>query len=45
MIHFVKFRDIDHIHDSEELDSQQDLREFTGKIDDMIRKGAILRDS
>ena len=41
IIHQIRFKDTKHLHDSEEVDSEEDKRAFVGKAVDMIRKGAI----
>ena len=41
VIHGIRFIDKKHLHDSEEIDSSEDRRPFTGKTTDIIRKGAI----
>lgn len=41
IIHQIRFKDTNHLHDNEEVDTEDDKRAFTGKAVDMIRKGAI----
>lgn len=41
LLHEIRFIDKNHLHDSEEIDSSDDMRPFTGKAKDVIRKGAI----
>lgn len=43
VIHEVRLIDVKHLHDSEEINSKEDLKPFTGKAHDVIRKGAILK--
>ena len=43
VLHEIRFRDIKHVHDSEEIDSSADKKIFTGKPKDMVRKGAIAK--
>lgn len=41
VVHEIRLIDVKHLHDGEEVDSTQDLKPFTGKAHDVIRKGAI----
>ena len=41
IIHQIRFKDTNHLHDNEEVDTEDDKRAFTGKAVDQIRKGAI----
>jgi hypothetical protein len=43
VIHEIRLIDVKHLHDSEEVNSMEDLKPFTGKAHDVIRKGAILK--
>jgi hypothetical protein len=43
VIHGIRFIDVKHLHDSEEINSKDDLKPFAGKPNDVIRKGAILK--
>lgn len=43
VIHEIRLIDVRHLHDSEEINSMADLKPFTGKAHDVIRKGAILK--
>lgn len=43
VIHGIRLIDVKHLHDSEEINSKEDLKPFTGKAQDVIRKGAILK--
>lgn len=41
VIHEVRFIDSKHLHDSDEIDSEDDKKAFFGKKVDVVRKGAI----
>jgi len=41
VIHAIRLIDVKHLHDSEEINTKEDLKPFTGKAQDVIRKGAI----
>ena len=43
VIHAIRFIDVKHLHDSEEINTKDDLKPFTGKAHDVIRKGAITK--
>ena len=41
LIHKIRFRDINHLHDEEEIDSAADREFFMGKANDVIRQHAV----
>lgn len=41
VIHEVRFVDKKHLHDSDEIDTSDDRRPFSGKYQDIIRKGVV----
>lgn len=41
VIHGIRFQDIKHLHDTEDQDSDKEQRAFTGKSQDIIRKGSL----
>lgn len=43
VVHGIRLIDVKHLHDSEEINSKDDLKPFTGKPQDVLRKGAILK--
>ena len=41
VVHGIRFHDSDHVHDDEEEDKAADLKAFSGKYNDIVRKRAI----
>lgn len=41
IIHEIRFFDTNHLHDNEEVDNMDDLKPFTGRHLDQLRKGNI----